>query len=97
MFGKRKSERPSLLERAAETVRRAMQPQAPAPPADPPPPAAPQTSILLTPGPHVINGQKVDVPRDGDRDHVWYPLPPGRHVVDNRIAIVHPIGPFSAP
>ncbi len=44
-------------------------------------PAAP--TILLTPGKHVIDGQIVNVPADGDRDHVWFPIESGAHVIDN--------------
>ena len=77
-----------LIERAAEAVRAVVHPATPKPPAE--------TSVLLTPGRHVIDGNVVDVPREGDRDHVYYPLAPGRHVIDERVVIVHPLGPFIA-
>lgn len=53
------------------------------------PPEPPKPVILLTPGPHVINGITVEVPRDGDKDWVWFPLErAGRHEIDGRVAIV---------
>jgi phage terminase large subunit len=51
-----------------------------------PPPWRP--TIWLTPGRHVINGQAVDIAPDGDRDLIQHHLPPGRHVVDNKVCIV---------
>ena len=96
MFGKRRSEAPSLLERAAETVRKVIEA---APAQEPPTPAgrpSPATGVLLAPGPHIIDGQLVDVPHEGTREHVWYPLAPGKYVIDERIAIVHAPGQFSA-
>lgn len=55
-------------------------------PAPPDPPSLP--TIFLTPGKHMIDGATVEVPRDGDRDLVEWPLAPGRHVVDSRITYV---------
>jgi phage terminase large subunit len=48
----------------------------------------PEPSILLTPGRHEIDGAIVDVPRDGDRDVVNFPLSVGRHLVDSKITYV---------
>jgi predicted phage terminase large subunit-like protein len=62
-----------------------------APAAPPPPIPLPPPHILLKPGAHNINGAMVDVPPDGDKDLVAYPLPPGRHIIDSKITYVHAI------
>ncbi|HZT01478.1 MAG TPA: hypothetical protein VFA39_04350 [Steroidobacteraceae bacterium] len=57
-----------------------------------------ETSVLLTPGRHVIDGKSIEVQGDGDRAHVWYPLPAGKHVIDDRIVMVHAFpGSYRAP
>jgi hypothetical protein len=45
-------------------------------------------TIWLTPGEHVIDGELVAVPPDGDKDLVEYPIAAGRHIVDSKIVIV---------
>jgi phage terminase large subunit-like protein len=57
-------------------------PQPIAPPAQPVRPPVP--TIFLTPGKHVIDGRAVDVPADGDKDLVEYPIDPGPHIVDEK-------------
>jgi hypothetical protein len=51
--------------------------------------APPVPTIPLRPGRHVINGVVVDVPADGDKDWVAYPMPVGNHVVDEKMVHVH--------
>lgn len=64
----------------------------------PPPSVRRATSIDLTPGLHTIDGQTIDVPWDGDRDLVAFPLPAGRHIIDGRVSVVPGPGlPFSPP
>jgi predicted phage terminase large subunit-like protein len=62
-------------------------PAAPAKPVPLPPP-----HVFLKPGTHVIDGATVNVPADGDRDIVMFPLAPGRHIIDSKIAYVTPPG-----
>jgi phage terminase large subunit len=58
----------------------------------PPPEPPPTPTLLLRVGQHVIDGVLVDV-RDLDGgDFVQHPMTPGRHVVDDKIAYVHPVG-----
>ena len=59
----------------------------PAPPVPLPPP-----HVFLKPGTHVIDGATVNVPADGDQDIVMFPLAPGRHLIDSKIAYVTPPG-----
>ena len=62
----------------------------PLPPA--PPPAPLPSGVWLKPGPHTIDGRVVEVPRAGDADQVFHELPPGRYIIDSKIAIVHSPG-----
>jgi phage terminase large subunit len=57
-----------------------------------PPPLAkpPAARVLLTPGRHVIDGVSVDVPPLPGNDLVWYEVPAGTHVIDDKITYVHP-------
>ena len=48
-----------------------------------------QPRVLLTPGKHTVDGKPVDIPPDGDRPQVWYPLAAGRHEVDGHVMFVH--------
>jgi hypothetical protein len=64
----------------------------PVPKLEPAPPRMP--TIFLAPGRHFIDGVSVDVPADGDKDLVEYPISPGRHIVDEKIAIIPRPGIF---
>lgn len=52
--------------------------------------AAAQPGVWLTPGEHVIDGERVLVAVDSERDLTWHPLPRfGRYTLDGRIFYIH--------
>jgi hypothetical protein len=50
-----------------------------------------RSGAMLTPGKHTIDGAPIDVAPDGGRPLVLHPLPPGRHVIDDRVVTVENI------
>ena len=54
------------------------------------PPLPPPPGLMLPVGRHNIDGRTVEVPRDGNRVEVFFPLEPGRHSIDSRLVWVQP-------
>lgn len=73
-----------LLSRMAAAVRRVL-PTLPAPA----PSGPPMGKVLLTVGPHVVDGKPVVIePRTAGDSHGWLELPYGRHTIDSKNELV---------